>query len=336
MPHRSHARIVGLGAYLPDRILTNQELEEMVETTEEWILSRTGIQERRLAREDEFPSDMGTMAAEQALQMAGITPLQIDMIIVATMTPDYVSPATANLIQAKLNASCAACMDIQAACTGFLYALSIAKAYVESNMYQRILIVATEKMSSCIDYRDRSTCILFGDGAGAAVVAREGAGLCINQVCLGAEGEGADLVMIPAGGSRHPPTHDTVSKGLHYFKMAGREVFKHAVRRMTHAIRHCLEQCDIQEEGIRWLVPHQANKRIIDALCKQLHMPNERVYETLHKYGNTSASSIPIALQELVSRYPLQARDRLLLSAFGGGLTWGAAVLTYEPFASSN
>lgn len=328
MSNRIHARIIGLGSYLPKRVLTNQELERMVETSDEWIVSRTGMRERRLAEQTEFPSDMGAQAAQQVLQSCQLEPNDIDMIIVATMSPDYISPSTANLIQAKIQAERAAAMDIQAACTGFLYALSIAKAYVESGTFQRVMIIATEKMSAFIDYKDRSTCVLFGDGAAAAIVAAKGEGLRIDTLCLGSDGQLADLVKIPAGGSRNPSTLETVAQGLHYFKMSGHEVFKHAVRRMSLASRECLTQAGLEETDVSWLVPHQANKRIIDAIAKNFNIPEQKIYQTVHKYGNTSSSSIAIALHELMQEEEFQEGEHLLLTAFGGGLTWGASILT--------
>lgn len=328
MAEQKIARIIGLGSYLPEKILNNQDLEKLVETSDEWIVSRTGMRERRIAAADEFPADMGAKAAQQALQSCGVDPANIDMIIVATMTPDYISPSTANLIQAKLKADNAASMDIQAACTGFLYGISLAKAYVESGMYRYVLVIATEKMSAFMDYQDRSTCILFGDGAGAALVAASGAGLKINALCLGSDGQLADLVKIPAGGSRHPASHATVDQRLHYFQMNGNEVFKHAVRRMSSASRQCLDIAGLEETDLCWLVPHQANKRIIDAIAKNFNISGDKVYQTLHKYGNTSASSIVIALHELVQEHQFQEGAHFLLTAFGGGLTWGASILT--------
>ena len=328
MANRLKARIIGVGSYLPQKILTNQELEQMVETSDEWIVSRTGMHERRLAASDEFPSDMGAQAAQQVLKSCGLGPEDVDMILVATMSPDYLSPSTANLIQAKIKAERAAAMDIQAACTGFLYALSIAKAYVETGCFRHVLVIATEKMSAFIDYKDRTTCVLFGDGAGAAIVAAHGQGLRIDTLYLGSDGQLADLVKIPAGGSRNPATQATVEQGLHYFKMSGNEVFKHAVRRMSAAARECLAKAGLEETDVSWLVPHQANKRIIDAIAKNFNIPENKVYQTVHKYGNTSASSIAIALHELMQEHEFQEGEHLLLTAFGGGLTWGASILT--------
>lgn len=328
MGHYSKARITGLGSYLPEKILSNQDLERMVETNDEWIVSRTGIRERRIADTNEFPSDMGAQAAEEALASSKVTAGEIDFILVASMSPDYISPSTASLIQAKLGADRAAACDIQAACTGFLYGLSVAKAFVESGTYRHVLVIASEKMSSFIDYRDRGTCILFGDGAAAAVVSGEGEGLLIDALCLGSDGTLADLVKISAGGARHPASLETVEKGMHYFQMSGNEVFKHAVRRMSAASRECLVQAGLEGVDLSWLVPHQANKRIVDAIAKNFNIAEEKVYLTLHKYGNTSASSIGIALHELVKEHSIQDGAHLLLTAFGGGLTWGAAILT--------
>lgn len=325
----SKARIIGLGSYLPERILTNQDLETMVDTTDEWIVTRTGMHERRLAAPNECTSDMGAAAAAKAIAAAGIAAEQIGMILVATMTPDYTGcPSTAALIQSKLDLPQAAAMDLQAACTGFLYSLSMAKAFVESGLYTHVLVIAAEKMSAFIDYQDRNTCILFGDGAAAAVVAKSGAGLAIDTICLGADGSLAELALIPAGGARHPATLETVIQRAHHFKMEGREIFKHAVRRMSAASKECLTQAGLEASDISWLVPHQANKRIIDAMANHFNIDDANVYQTVHKYGNTSASSVGIALDELLREHPFNTDEHLLLTAFGGGLTWGAAILT--------
>jgi len=322
------ARIISTGIYLPERIFTNSDFEKIVDTTDEWIVSRTGIRERRIAGQDEFTSDMGTAAAQDALKKAGMTAADIDLILVATMTPDYTSSSTASIIQAKLGANCVASLDIQAACSGYLYTLATAKAYIESGMYRNVLVVAAEKMSSFIDYTDRSTCILFGDGAAASIVSNQGEGLFINAVTLGSDGEMAELIVIPAGGSRLPATAKTVSDKMHYFKMAGKETFKHAVRRMVMASNQCLEKAGIEDRALSWLIPHQANIRILEAVAKSFHIPEERMVKTVHKYGNTSASSIPLALYELVERENIGEHEHILLVAFGAGLTWGAIVLT--------
>lgn len=328
MKKRPLARIIGLGSYLPEKILTNQDLEKLVDTSDEWIVTRTGMKERRLAADDEFPSDMGAKAALKALSAADIDVQAVDLILVATMTPDYISPSTGNLIQTKIGATRAFSMDIQAACTGFLYVLSIAKAYVESGAYGCVLVVASEKMSAFMDYTDRNTCILFGDGAAAAVVTGEGEGLAIKTLNLGSDGALADLVIIPGGGSRHPATKETVEQGAHYFKMSGAGVFKHAVRKMSESAKECLLKEGLEEKDISWLVPHQANERIMDALAKHFNISQEKVFKTVHKYGNTSASSVAIALDELTQEHTLKSGENLLLTAVGGGLTWGACILT--------
>jgi 3-oxoacyl-[acyl-carrier-protein] synthase-3 len=236
------ARIVAMGSYLPEKVLSNEDLEKMVDTSDEWIRSRTGMVERRIAASHEAASDMGIMAARQALERAGLTPSDIDLVLVATMTPDHLTPSTAAIVQAKLGAAQAAAFDIQAACSGFLYGLSTAKAFIESGMYRRILLIASEKMSSFIDYQDRNTCVLFGDGAAAAVITAEGEGFYIDSVILGADGQQAELITIPGGGSRLPAGPSTYEERHHYVKMMGKEVFKHAVRRMSSAATGCLER----------------------------------------------------------------------------------------------
>lgn len=328
MAAKLKARIIGLGSYLPKKVLTNADLEKMVETSDEWIVSRTGMRERRLADATEHPSTMGAAAAKKALASAKIAPDQVELILVATMTPDYISPSTAALIQAEIKATQAAAMDLQAACSGYLYALATAKAYIEAGFYQTILVIASEKMSSFIDYQDRNTCVLFGDGAAAAVVSTKGSGLAIDNVCLGADGSLAELLYIPGGGARHPASAETIDKRQHYIKMNGKELFKHAVRRMGSATSECLEKAGIHDEDVEWLIPHQANIRIIEAIAKNLNLSHDKVYKTLHKYGNTSASSVAIALDELMQEHPLKRGQHLLLVAFGAGLTWGAVLLT--------
>lgn len=322
------AKIIGLGSYLPEKVLTNQDLEKMVDTSDEWIVSRTGIKERRLAGEEEFTSDMASAAAKEALKHAHLDAEDIDLILVATLTPDYIFPSTACLVQAQLGARNAAGMDIQAACTGLIYGLSVAKAFVESGLYKNILLVAAEKLSSIVNYEDRTTCVLFGDGASAMVVSSEGDGLEIESVCLGADGEQSDLLIMPAGGSRKPASTKTVNEQLHFIKMTGSEVFKHAVRRMQSACNECLEHAHLKEEDVSWVIPHQANERIIDAIAKRFkHLSTDHIFKTVRKYGNTSASSVGIALDELVRERVVKQDDHILLTAFGSGFTWGAAVL---------
>jgi 3-oxoacyl-[acyl-carrier-protein] synthase-3 len=324
------AKIVGTGSYLPEKVLSNLDLEKIVDTNDEWIVTRTGMKERRIARDDETTSEMGLAAAKKALEVAQVSPNEIDLILFATFTPDYICPSSACLLQAKLGATKAAAVDIQAACTGFLYGLSMAKAFIESGMYQNILLVASEKLSSFTNYQDRNTCILFGDGASAAVISGKGKGLKIQDVTLGADGEQAQLIVVPGGGSCLPASEATVAEKLHTIQMEGKEVFKHAVRRMEFASKEALDRSGLKEEEISYLVPHQANLRIIEALAKRFEVPFEQVFVTIHKYGNTSASSLGIALDELLKEKAPASGDNILLTAFGAGLTWGAAVLSHE------
>jgi 3-oxoacyl-[acyl-carrier-protein] synthase-3 len=322
-------RIIGLGSYLPKKILSNAELESMVDTSDEWIFSRTGIRERRIATPEEPPSVMGAAAARIALERCGMAACDIDLVLVATMTPDYPSSSTAALIQHAIGAVKAAAFDIQAACSGFLYALSTAKAFVASGMYKNVLVITAEKMSSLVDYTDRATCILFGDGASAAVISNQGTGLSLGSFCLGANGSLVDIFMVPAGGSRMPTGEETLKEGQHFIKMQGRELFKHAVQLMSAAAEECLHKASLDEDDVKWIVPHQANERIIDAIGKKFNGNEHKVFKNVHKYGNTSASSIGIALDELQQQHQLQDGEHILLLAFGAGVTWGALLLTH-------
>ncbi len=328
MTIQQKARIVGMGSYVPQKILSNFDLEKMVETNDEWIVTRTGIRERRIASPDEWTSVMGVKAAEEAINQSGVSKEAIDLVLVATMTPDYVTPSTAAIIQKELGLQTIPAFDMQAACTGFIYALSLAKAYVNSGLYKNVLVVASEKMSTVVDYTDRNTCILFGDGAAAAVVSLKGKGLLIGEIDLGADGALADLLILPAGGSRAPATMETIQGKQHYVFLSGREVFKHAVRKMASSAEECLRKAGLQQTDLSWLVPHQANERIIDAVAKGLDFPSEKIYKTVHKYGNTSASAVAIALDELNREHPIKTGEHILLVAFGAGLTWGGVILT--------
>lgn len=321
------ARIVGMASYLPEKRLTNQDLMQLVDTSEEWITSRTGINERRIASEGEGSAVLGAKAALKLLQEKKIDPASVDIILVATMTPDYLAPSNAALIQAEIKATHAAAVDFQAACTGFLYGLSLAKAYIESGMYKRVLLIATEKMSAFVDYTDRNTCVLFGDGASACLVEGSGEGLAIESICLGADGENPEIAWIPAGGSLKPTSIETIEKRQHFFQMQGKELFKHAVRRMAAAAVTCLKNTGINDSDLSYIVPHQANARIIDAVAKSFTIDPSRVYRTIHKYGNTSASSVAIALDELIREKKPIENELVLLVAFGAGLTWGASIL---------
>ena len=316
------------GSYLPATKLTNHDLEQLVDTSNEWIVTRTGIEERRIAAATEFSSDMGAKAARLALQKAGLSVQDIDAIIVATMSPDYLFPSTACLIQEQLNAPQVEAFDLQAACSGFLYSMSVARAMVESGAKDCVLVVTTEKLSSIIDYEDRSTCVIFGDGSAAFIVSSKATGLAIEQLQLGADGSKAHLLMMPAGGCRLPTSKETVAARQHFLRMSGAEVFKHAVLMMEKSCKQCLTKHLLQEEDINWLIPHQANMRIIDAIAKRFpHLPSQNICKTIQKYGNTSCASNGIALDELWRAGKINAAEYILVTAFGAGFTWGACLL---------
>jgi len=311
-------------------VLTNEELSKRVDTSDEWIRTRTGIRERRIAGPDEQVSTMGTRAAQEALKAAGLSPADIDLLIVATITPDLTMPATACLIHNQLGLEAGvACFDLNAACSGFLYALDTACAMIVSGRYRHALVVGAEKLSGAVDWTDRSTCVLFGDGAGAAVVgmpAEPGRGLI--GTCLGTL-DGTDLLWIPAGGSQLPATAETLAAGRHCIQMKGREIFKLAVRVMDDAARDILEQHQVKPDQISCVIPHQANLRIIEAIAQYLELPLERFFINLDRYGNTSAASIPIALDEASRAGRIKKGDLLLLVAFGAGLTYGSALIRW-------
>lgn len=323
------AIIRGLGMYVPEKVLTNHDLEKMVETNDEWITTRTGIKERRIAADDQATSDLATHAARVAMEKAGVRPEDIDMVIVATITPDHVFPATAALVQNKLGLPHAATVDIQAACSGFLYALSMANAYVASGMYKNILVIGAETLSRITDWTDRTTCILFGDGAGAVVVGRADDSDTSGFIgfSLGGDGSYADVLWLPAGGSKTPASHQTVEEHLHYIKMNGNATFKVAVRTMAEALESILNDHQIFASEVKLIVPHQANLRIISAIAERLNVPEDKVMVNLQKYGNTSSATIPIALYEAVEEGRVKKGDLVAMVAFGGGFTWGAALL---------
>lgn len=328
---RIKARITGLGSYLPEGVLSNADLEKMVETSDEWIYPRTGIKERRIADKDECTSHMGAKAARKAIKAAGIQADEIDLILVATMSPDYLAVNTGALIQRELGLSpCGtAAMDLQAACSGHVYGLSTAKALIESGIYKTILLVSSEKMSSFVNYKDRRTCVLFGDGASAVIVQAEGAGFELGIPSLGADGSEAELLYIPSGGARAPASAESVTDDSHYIAMEGQPVFKSAVRKMALAAEKCLEVNGWSLESVDWVVPHQANKRIIDATVKRLGFSPDKVYsECVRKYGNNSSASVAVAFDELNQYREVEVGDQILLVVFGAGFTWGAIPLT--------
>ena len=321
--------ISGVGAYVPAKVLTNADLEKMVETTDEWITTRTGIKERHIAAENEFTSDLGAEAARRAMKMAGITADQIDLIIVATITPDMPFPSTACLVQHKLGATRAAAFDLEAACSGFIYALEIGQQFIMSRTYETVLVIGAEKLSAITDWTDRNTCVLFGDGAGAAILQnRQGAHGLLTAV-MGADGAKANLLFMPGGGSRCPATVDSLKARQHYLRMEGKETFKNAVQAMQTAAEEALRRCEITISQIKCIIPHQANRRIIDAVGERLGARPEQLFVNVNKFGNTSAASVGIALDEAVSTGRVQRGDLILLVVFGAGLTWGAAVIEW-------
>ena len=321
--------ITAVGSYVPERILTNAELEKIVDTTDEWITTRTGIKERRLAADDEFTSDMAAQAARRAMEKAGITADQIDLIIVATITPDMLFPSTAALVQNKLGARKAAAFDIEAACSGFIYALEIGQQFIMSRTYETVLVIGAERLSSIVNWKDRNTCVLFGDGAGAAILQHRPDAHGLLTACMGADGDKAMLLCMPGGGSRIPATTDSVNAGLHHLQMDGKETFKNAVNAMLGAAKEALRRCEIDISQIKLVIPHQANRRIIDALGERLGVKSDQVFVNVDKYGNTSAASVAIALDEAVTQGRLQRGDLALLVVFGAGLTWAAAVIEW-------
>src|SRR3954469_2427939 len=321
--------IASVGSYVPEKVLTNADLEKMVDTTDGWITTRTGIKARRIAAADEFTSDMAFKAATLALQRAELEASQIDLIIVATITPDMPFPSTACLVQQKLGAYRAAAFDIEAACSGFIFALEIAQQFIMSRTYDTVLVIGAEKLSSIINWKDRNTCVLFGDGAGAAVLQNRPNTHGLLTACMGSDGTRADLLAMPGGGSRCPATIESVSKGMHFLRMDGKETFKNAVNAMLTAAREALRRCELDISQIKCVIPHQANRRIIDAVAERLDAKPEQVFINLHKYGNTSAASVAIALDEAVQTGRIVRGDLILLVVFGAGLTWGAAVIEW-------
>lgn len=321
------AAIIGIGSYLPDRVLTNAELESMVNTSDEWIVTRSGIKERRLIAPNQATSDLAVEAARRALADASLTAADIDLIVVGTSSPDMVFPSTACLTQTKLGARCPA-FDVMAACTGFVYALQVATSAIESGRMRTVLVIGADALTRHVDFADRATCVLFGDGAGAVVVqAAEEAG--ILGIVLGSDGSGAGLLQIPAGGSAAPATPERLAAREHFLKMNGSEVFKFAVRVIPKVTLEALELSGLTIADISWLVPHQANQRILDTIEQRLGLSPDKVFSHLHRTGNTSAASIPLALDDLYTGGRLVPGSYLALVGFGAGLTWGAAVVRW-------
>jgi 3-oxoacyl-[acyl-carrier-protein] synthase-3 len=321
--------ITGVGSYVPEKVLTNADLEKMVDTTDEWITTRTGIKERRISAKEEFTSDMAAKAAQRAMKMAGVTAAQIDLIIVATITPDMPFPATACFVQQKIGAKRAAAFDLEAACSGFIYGLEIGQQFIMSRTYDTVLVIGAEKLSAITDWQDRNTCVLFGDGAGAAVLQNRENSHGLLTAVMGADGSKANLLFMPGGGSRCPATKDSVDARQHFLHMSGKETFKNAVQAMCSAAQEVLRRCEVDIFRIKCVIPHQANRRIIDAVGERLGATPEQMFINVDRYGNTSAASVAIALDEAVTSGKIQRGDLILLVVFGAGLTWGAAVIEW-------
>jgi 3-oxoacyl-[acyl-carrier-protein] synthase-3 len=322
--------IIGTGSYLPDKILTNQDLSRIVDTTDEWITTRTGIKERRVAAKDEQTSDMATKAALKAMEQAKISAKEIDLILVATATPDMLFPATACFVQKKIGADKAACLDISAACAGFLFGVEIAQKFITSHTYDTVLVIGAEKLTSITNWTDRNTCVLFGDGAGAAILRHRGEGAHgVISTHIGSDGRYSDILFMPGGGSRCPITAENAHMNLQTIHMTGKEVYKQAVTAMIGSARKALAQAGLHIEDISCVIPHQANLRIIEAIADRLGIPLEKFYVNLDKYGNTSAAAVAIALDEANRTGRIKAGDYILMVVFGGGLTWASTIIEW-------
>jgi 3-oxoacyl-[acyl-carrier-protein] synthase-3 len=328
-PNRT-VSIIGTGSYVPERILTNDDLSRMVDTTDEWITSRTGIKERRISASDELTSHMAAKAARKAIEQAGIKPAEIDLILVATATPDMVFPATACFVQTEIGAKNAACLDISAACAGFLFAIEIAQQFITSHTYETVLVIGAEKLTSITNWTDRNTCVLFGDGAGAAVLHHRGGDTHgVISTHIGSDGKFSDILFMPGGGCRTPITKENADDHLQTIHMLGKEVYKQAVTAMLGASKKALAQAGLTIEDIACVIPHQANYRIIEAIADRLKIPIERFYVNLDRYGNTSAAAVAIALDEANRSGRIKPGDYVLMVVFGGGLTWASTVIQW-------
>ena len=321
--------IIGTGSYVPEKVLTNADLEKMVDTSDDWIRTRTGIRERRIAACDEHTSDLAAKAAQAALDNAGISADEIDLILVATVTPDMFFPSTACFVQQKIGAKKAACFDVSAACSGFLYALEIAQQFITSHTYNTVLVIGAEKLSSIVDWKDRNTCVLFGDGAGAAILRHRGGSHGVITTHMGSDGSFSDILYIPGGGCRYPITSENVDQRLNAIKMNGKETYKQAVTAMLNAANTALEQAGLTSDDLACIIPHQANMRIIEAIADRMKVPIERFMVNLDRFGNTSAAAVAIALDEANRTGRMKEGDYILLVVFGGGLTWASSVIQW-------
>lgn len=324
-----HAGIVGTGHAYPEGILTNADLAKMVETSDEWITSRTGIKQRRKAAPGEYTSQFAVRAARQAIERAGIDPLEIDLLLCATVTPDQILPSTGCIIQAELGANKAAAMDIVAACSGFLYGLTLADSMIRTGQIRYALVIGAEILTQYVDYSDRGTCVLFGDGAGAAVVGPVADDQGILAARIRSDGRYLEQLFSPGGGTRKPPSAETLAAGEHFFKMKGNELFKVAVRSMSEISNEVLAEAGLKAEDVKIFIPHQANQRITDAVASKLNVEEARVYSNISTHGNTSSASIPIALDECVESGRVAKGDLVLMASFGGGVTWGGVLVRW-------
>jgi 3-oxoacyl-[acyl-carrier-protein] synthase-3 len=323
--------IQGTGSCVPERVVPNSYFETIVDTSDEWITTRTGIKERRMIEKGQAMSDLATLASASALQMAGIAADELDLIVIGTSTADMLSPSCGCMVQHRLGAKKAVAFDVNAACPGFLYGLTVAQKFMQDGTYQKALVVGGEIVSNRLDFKDRSTCVLFGDGAGAVVLGHSNGKNDGEILGMDIESDGDlwKLIHVPGGGSRIPPSREMLDEGLQYVKMNGNEVFKHAVRTLVSSAQKIMSQQGITSDEIDWFIPHQANIRIMDVVAEKLGIPNEKVIVTVHKYGNTSAASIPVALDEAVREGKIRKGDLVLANSFGAGLTWGAALFRY-------
>ena len=321
--------IVGTGSYTPTRVLTNDDLSKIVDTSDEWITTRTGIKERRIAAKDELTSDMASRASIAALEQAKVDAKDVDLILVATATPDMLFPATACFVQQKIGASKAACLDISAACAGFLFGIEIGQQFITSGTYDTVLVIGAEKLSSITNWTDRNTCVLFGDGAGAAVLQHRGRAHGVISTHIGSDGEYADILFMPGGGSKCPITAENAHLNLATIHMIGKDVYKQAVIAMLDASKKALEKAGLTTEDISCVIPHQANLRIIDAIAERLKIPKEKVFVNLDKYGNTSAAAVAMALDEANRSGRIKQGDYVLMVVFGGGLTWASTIIEW-------
>lgn len=329
MQQNQRASITGIGSFLPGKVLTNYDLEKIVDTSDDWIIQRTGIKERRIVEEGVITSDLAAQASIRAMEDAGVSPKDLDLIITSTITPDHFFPATSCYIQQKIGATRASAFDILAACAGFIYALSIGRSFVDSGAMKTVLVIGAECLSKITDYTDRKTCVLFGDGAGAVIIQKSSAKHEILDTKLAADGSQADVLVMPGGGSKYPATLESVQQQMHYIKFKGKEVFKLAINNITNLIYETIEKNGLKLSDIDLIIPHQSNLRIIEATMEKIGLPMEKAFVNIDKYGNTSSASIPIAIDEARKEGRLKKGNIIMLVAFGGGLTWGSSIIRW-------